>query len=117
MAKVKVAFSRWDGGTLEEARNGKILVGFQEIWCHMIFDIEMDSNFKRKARLVAGAHKTVAPTSITYSSVILRERVQLDFTITGLNELDMYMLRISQMHIYMLCAEKDLDCHRAQVRV
>ena len=25
IAKVKVAFSRWDGGTLEEAKSGKIL--------------------------------------------------------------------------------------------
>lgn len=31
MEKVKVTFSHWDGGTLDEARNGKISVGFQEI--------------------------------------------------------------------------------------
>jgi hypothetical protein len=75
MTKVKVAFKRWDKGTLEEARNGKILVGYQEIGCHMIFDIKMDSNFTRKARLVAGGHTTEAPASITYSSVVSREKV------------------------------------------
>ena len=90
MAKVKVAFSCWDGGTLEEARIGKILVGFQEIEGHMTFDIKMEGNFTRKARLVAGGHKTVAPASITYPSVLSRESVQLAFTIAGLNDLDMY---------------------------
>ena len=39
MAKGKAAFSCWDGVTLDKARNGKILVGFQEIGCHMMFDI------------------------------------------------------------------------------
>ena len=32
----------------------------------------MDGNFTRKARLIAGCHKTVAPVSITYSSVVSR---------------------------------------------
>jgi hypothetical protein len=57
MTKVKVAFSRWDGDTLEEARGCKLLVGYQEIRCHMVFDIKMDGNFTRKARLVAGGHR------------------------------------------------------------
>ena len=106
MAKVKVAFSHWDGGTLEDAKNGKILVGFQEIGCHMIFDIKMDSNFTRKARLVAGGHKTVAPASITYWSVVSRESVQLAFTIAGLNDSDVYAADISNAYLYAPCREK-----------
>jgi hypothetical protein len=88
VSKVKVAFNRWDKGTLEDAWNGKHLVGFQEIGCHMIFDIKMDGNFTRKARLVAGGHKTVAPASIMCSSVVSRESVRSGFTIAGLNDLD-----------------------------
>jgi hypothetical protein len=38
-------------------------VGYQEIDCHMIFDIKMD--LTRKARFVAGGHTTETPTSIT----------------------------------------------------
>jgi hypothetical protein len=106
MTKVKVAFSRWDGGTLEEARGGKLLVGYQEIGCHMVFDIKMDGNFTRKARLVAGGHKTVAPASITYSSVVSRESVRLAFTIAGLNDLDVYAADISNAYLYAPCREK-----------
>ena len=95
MTKVKVAFSPWDGGTLDDARNGKILVGFQEIGSHMIFDIKMDGNFTRRARLIVGGHKTVAPAPITYLSVLSRESVRLAFTIAGLNDLDVYAAAIS----------------------
>ena len=57
LAKVKVAFSCWDGGTSDEAQNGKTLVGFQEIGCHMIFDAKMDGNLARQGRLVARTHQ------------------------------------------------------------
>ena len=43
-------------------------IGYQKIPCHMVFDIKME-DFKRKARLVAGGHKTKAPATITYASV------------------------------------------------
>jgi hypothetical protein len=38
MKNVLPALSRWDDGTLEEARTCKKLIGYQEIKCHMIFD-------------------------------------------------------------------------------
>jgi hypothetical protein len=106
MAKVKVAFKRWDEGTLEEARNGKILVGYQEIGCRMIFDIKMDGNFTRKARLVAGGHTTEAPASITYLSVVPRESMRLDFLIVGLNGLDVYTSDISNAYLHAPWHEK-----------
>jgi hypothetical protein len=65
MAMVKVAFARWDGGMLEEGRGGKLLAGFQEIGCHVVFDAKTCGDFTRNARLVAGDHKTVAPASKT----------------------------------------------------
>jgi hypothetical protein len=68
MKAVGIAFERWREGTLDEARSGKKLVGFQEIKCHMIFDIKMD--FTRKARFVAGGHTTDVLAEITYSSVV-----------------------------------------------
>jgi hypothetical protein len=78
---VKVAFKRWDGGTVEQARDGTKIVGYQEIGCHMIFDIKMDGSFTQKATFVAGCHTTEAPSSITYSSVVSRENEQLAFLI------------------------------------
>ena len=90
MSKVRVAFERWDEGTLEEARSGKKLIGYQEIGCHMIFDIKMDGEFTRKARLVAGGHTTETPASITYSSVVSRESVRIAFLVAALNDLEVF---------------------------
>jgi hypothetical protein len=75
MAKVKVAWEACDDLTPEEVRAGKArdMIGFQEIGCHIIFDIKMD--FTRKARFVASGHMTDTPAVMTYSSVVSRESV------------------------------------------
>jgi hypothetical protein len=51
-------------------------IGYQKIPCHMIFDVKME-DFQQKARLVAGGHRTKAPATITYASVVSRKTVQL----------------------------------------
>jgi len=53
--------------------------GYQKIPCHMIFDIKME-DFRCKARLVAGGHRTEASATITYASVVSRETVRLALT-------------------------------------
>jgi hypothetical protein len=66
MEKVKVAFEFCESWTPHQVRDGTArgdFVGYQEIDCHMIFDIKMD--LTRKARFVAGGHTTETPTSIT----------------------------------------------------
>ena len=45
------------------------LPGYQEITCHLIFTIKME-DFRRKARYVAGGHRTDAPATLTYASVV-----------------------------------------------
>ena len=42
MNNVRVALEYWEEGSLEDARRGQKLVVYQEIRCHMIFDINMD---------------------------------------------------------------------------
>jgi hypothetical protein len=88
MAKVKVAWATHDGCMPQQVREGNIpdLTGFQEIGCHIIFDIKMD--FTRKAQFVAGRHTTEAPSSITYSSVVSRDSIHLAFLIAALNDID-----------------------------
>ena len=85
MKKGIVAFEIIDGFTPEEIRDGKcdMLKGFQEIGRQMIFDMKM--TLTRKARLVAGGHTTVAPSSITCSSVVSRDSVRIAFIIAGIN--------------------------------
>jgi hypothetical protein len=60
--------------------------GHQEIRCHGIYDIKMDS-FAQKFRMVAGGHMTEAPATLTYASVVSRESVQIMLTIAALNDL------------------------------
>ena len=63
MKKVMVAFELDDTMTPEQVRNDKAAyVAFQEIACHMIFDVKMDLTLK--TRFVAGGHMTEAPSSI-----------------------------------------------------
>jgi hypothetical protein len=61
-------------------------IGYQKIPCHMIFDVKME-DFRQKSRLVAGGHRTKAPATITYASVVSRETVRLALTIASLNDL------------------------------
>ena len=52
MKNVHVAFQKWDGGGLEAAREATVsgsLIGYQEIKCHMIFDVKMDGDLTHKA--------------------------------------------------------------------
>ena len=58
MKNVRVAFEAWEEGSLNDARRGQKLLWYQKIRCHTIFDINMDGQFTRKARYVAGGHTT-----------------------------------------------------------
>jgi hypothetical protein len=106
MKNVRPAFQRKDGLTVEEARSGKALVGYQEIKCHMVFDVKMDGNFTRKARLVAGGHTTETPASITYASVVSRDSVRIALLMAALNNLDILAADIGNAYLNADCREK-----------
>jgi hypothetical protein len=70
----------WQDSTRKEMNNiriaFKVLNGedaipptYQEIRCHMIFDVKME-DFRCKAWFVAGGHTTDAPRVMTYASVV-----------------------------------------------
>jgi hypothetical protein len=87
-------------------------IGVTKISCHMIFDVKMD--FKRKARLVAGGHKTDPPKDMTYASVVSRESVRLAFLIAALNGLDIlagdvqnaYLNAETKEKVYMIAGKE-----------
>jgi hypothetical protein len=71
MEKVKVAFEfckEWMPKQICQGLARKDFVGYQEISCHMVFNVKMD--LTRKAQFVAGGHMTETPVSLTYSSVV-----------------------------------------------
>ena len=72
MKNVCIAYEKLDGVTPDYTRKGNIKPGCDHVNVHMIFDINMDGKFTRKAILVADVNKTELPSSITYSSVVSR---------------------------------------------
>ena len=107
MKKVMVAFEYDESVTPQQIRDGLAkgnYVGFQEIKCHMIFDVKMD--LTRKARFVAGGHLTEPPASITYSSVVSRDSVRLAFLLAALNDLDIMACDVGNAYLNAPCREK-----------
>jgi hypothetical protein len=107
MDKIKIAFEFCDEWTPEQVRQGKArgdFVGYQEINCHMVFDVKMD--LIRKARFVAGGHLTEAPASITYSSVVSRDSVRIAFLLAALNGLNIISCDIGNAYLNAPCREK-----------
>jgi hypothetical protein len=97
MANVRVAFQVFDG------ERKQLPPGYQEIKCHMIFDVKLGENFRRKARYVAGGHATDPPSSITYSSVASRESVCIALLIAGLNDLEVLAADIQNAYLHAKC--------------
>ena len=79
MTQIKTALTEYEGDT-------KDLIGFQGITGHMIFDIKLGENFRRKARYCADGHKTETPKAVTYSSVVSRDSVRILLLIAALND-------------------------------
>ena len=99
MKNVRPAFQVHEGTVAD-------LVGYQKIRCHMIFDIKMGENFRRKARFVAGGHVTHTPPEITYSSVVTRDSVRIAFLVAALNGLKVMSADIQNAYLTADCREK-----------
>jgi hypothetical protein len=122
MAKVKVAWATHDGHTPQQVQEGKAseFIGFQEIGCHIVFDIKME--FTSKACFVAGGHTTTAPSSMTYSSVVSRDSVRLAFIIAALNDIDIMSCDLENAYLNAPCREKiwfegGIECGEDQGKV
>ena len=94
-------------GAVEECtKSPDELVGYQEIDLHMIFDIKLGQNFRRKARMVAGGHMTKPPSSVTYSSVVSRESVRIMLMVAALNDLEIQSADIKNAYLTAPCRER-----------
>jgi hypothetical protein len=98
MNNFRIAFKVLNG---EEA----IPPTYQEIICHMIFDLKMEY-FCRKARFVAEGHTTNAPHVMTYASVMSRDSVRIALTLAALNDLDITMGDIENAYLTSPITEK-----------
>ena len=98
MKNVRIAFDTYDGDIDD-------LVGYHFVKCHMIFDVKMGENFRRKARIVAGGHMTTLPSSLRYSSVVSRDSVRIALTIAALNGLSNLACDIQNAYLTVPCCE------------
>jgi hypothetical protein len=80
-------------------------LNYQEIRCHMIFDIKME-DFLRNARFVAGVHTTETPHAMTYASAVSRESVRVALTLAALNALDVKMADIENVYLTVPITKK-----------
>jgi hypothetical protein len=78
---------------------------YQEIRCHMIFDVKME-NFRCKVRCVAGGHTTDTPHAMNYASVISRESAIIALTLAALNDVDVKMADIENAYLPAPIMEK-----------
>ena len=101
------AFEVWEDGMPIDLKTGnKKLPGFQQIQCHMIFDVKLDGSFTRKARFVANGNQTDAPSSLTYASVVSRESVRIALLYASLNDLSILGCDVSNAYLNAPCREK-----------
>ena len=100
MKNVRPGFEAWEKPASE------LPPGYQQIKCHIVFDIKMGENFRRKARFVAGGHLTETPSSLTYSSVVSRDSVRIALLIAALNGLKISACDIQNAYLTANCREK-----------
>ena len=81
MKNIRVAFELYNGDPAN-------LKGYKSVGTHLIFDIKLGGNFRRKVRCVGDGHRTDTPASVTYSSVVSRDSVRICLLIAALNDLD-----------------------------
>ena len=80
MKNVRIAFEVFEGDISE-------LKDHEHISGHLIFDIKLGENFRRKARFVADGYKASTPNAVTYSSVASRDSVRLFLLVAALNDI------------------------------
>lgn len=81
--------------------------GYKRIPYHFVFDIKIDG--RRKARLVAGGHRTEPPKEDTYSGVVSLEGVRMGFILASMNNLMVCAGNVGNAFLYGKTREKVFD--------
>ena len=76
----RCALEHHEGNTSE-------LVAYKEITGHLILNVKLYENFRRKARFIADGHLVETPASIMYSTEVSRDSVRSLTLAAALNAL------------------------------
>ena len=93
-----------DFKTFRTLERGESLRDFQRIPYHFVFDVKFD--LRRKARLVAGGHRTDPPKEDIYSGVVGIETVRLAFLLASMNGLQICAADIGNAFLHGKTREK-----------
>ena len=104
MRNVRPAFEVFEG------TKDQLPVGYQFMKCHMIVDIKFGKHFHCKVRLAVGGHMTETPTTLTYSSVVSSDSVQIALTLAALNILQVMSCDIQNAYLMADCQVKIWMC-------
>lgn len=72
MVNIRPSLEIWES-------NDHLLVEYHKIRCHLIFNIKLGENFRRKTRYVAGGYTTKTTSALTHSLVVVRDFVHITF--------------------------------------
>ena len=91
MKNVQVYFDVKDQGEVAP-------VGYQEIGCHPIFDIQA-TTLTRKVIFVSGGHTMETPDDMTYASVVSWESVRISLLVTAFNDLGVFSADVHNVYL------------------
>ena len=124
MENFRISFEKLGDVTPNDTKKRKIRPGYENVNVHMIFDINMDGNFTKKARLVADVHTTATPSPITSLSAVSRENVRIEFLLASLNDLEIFTCDIGNAYLNSKSGEKlwtgagtDFGTEKGMVRI
>jgi hypothetical protein len=80
-------------------------IGYQQIWCHMVFDIKQE-DFCRKALLEAAVVTPPKHRLQSHASVVSRESVRIALLLAALNAVEVKMADIENTCITAPCSKK-----------
>ena len=72
----------------------------------MVFDVKMECQFNRKARLFAGGHTTDPHLDTKYQIVVTRQSVRIELLIFMLNDLEISAANTSNAYLNAPCQDK-----------
>ena len=85
------------------------LVGHQDIYYHIMFDIKLGDNVRRKARFVSVGHKTSAQPSTCCASIVSRESVRISLLDAALSTLDVLSCEIQNACLSAPCRDNVVE--------
>ena len=88
-----------------EGAEGYLLIRYQKIGCHVIWDVNLGEEFRGKDSFVSEGHRTTTQMSLTYLSVVSRHLVRIALTIAALNDLNIQSFDITGAYLTAKCGK------------